>query len=288
MQANIENPLGIDGIEYIEFATGQPQALGNLLQMMGFSATGRHRSREVVRYTQGDMNVIVNSAPNTSEQLSDRSPSPRLSAVAFRVKDAAFAHKQCMELGAWDMPSRAAAMELHIPGIHGPGDSLIYFVDRFKDFSIYDVDFVDLPTREVTAVGDLHFFGVVQTVLADRSSPWKDFYHYLFGFIDLPSHTSFGILPKGALLESPCKKFYWQLIEPPSGSEDFSWREDLLRIGLGTSDVRLITAKLRERGVDFVQLDTLRPSEKGALTKLYLGGVSFELVHSDLRPGGMR
>jgi 4-hydroxyphenylpyruvate dioxygenase len=287
MQAPSENPLAIDGIEYIEFATSQPQALGNVLQMMGFAPVARHRSREVVRYTQGDMNIIVNASVDSGEQTSDKNETkpPRLAAVAFRVRDAAFAHKQCIDLGAWDMPTRASAMELNIPGIHGPGNSLIYFVDRYKDFSIYDVDFVAMPTREVPAVSDIHFFGVVQSVLNDRTAQWKDFYHYLFGFVELPSHTSFGILPKGALLESPCKKFFWQLIEPPAGSEDFHWAEDLLRIGLGTSDVEATTLLLRERGVDFVQLDPIRPSEKGALTKLYLGGVSFELVHSDLRKG---
>jgi 4-hydroxyphenylpyruvate dioxygenase len=282
MQVPTENPLGIDGIEYIEFATTQPQALGNVLQMMGFAPVARHRSREVVRYTQGDMNIIVNASAHGAQSGSEQ-PAPRLAAVAFRVRDAAFAHKQCIDLGAWDMPTRASAMELNIPGIHGPGDSLIYFVDRFKDFSIYDVDFVAMPTRDVPAVSDLHFFGVVQSVASDRTAPWKDFYHYLFGFVELPMHTSFGILPKGALLESPCKKFFWQLIEPPAGNEDFQWTEDLLRIGLGTTDVELTTSKLRDRGIDFVQLDPIRPSEKGALTKLYLGGVSFELVHSDLR-----
>jgi 4-hydroxyphenylpyruvate dioxygenase len=284
MQAPAENPLGIDGIEYIEFSTTQPQALGNVLQMMGFAPVARHRSREVVRYTQGDMNIIVNASSDAGS-LANEQRAPRLAAVAFRVRDAASAHKQCIDLGAWDMPTRASAMELNIPGIHGPGDSLIYFVDRFKDFSIYDVDFVAMPTREVPAVSDIHFFGMVQSVLNDRTAPWKDFYHYLFGFVELPTHTSFGILPKGALLESPCKKFFWQLIEPPAGNEDFQWAEDLLRIGLGTSDVELTTSRLRERGIDFVQLDPIRPSEKGALTKLYLGGVSFELVHSDLRKG---
>jgi 4-hydroxyphenylpyruvate dioxygenase len=286
MQNTHENPLGIDGIEFVEFSTSQPQAFGNVLQMMGFSPSGRHRSREVVRYTQGDMNIIVNATVEVANAASGGiATAPKLAAVAFRVRDAAVAHKQSVDLGAWDMPTRAAAMELNIPGIHGPGNSLIYFVDRFKEFSIYDVDFIPLPTRDVTPVSDLHFFGVVQSVLSDRTAPWKDFYRYLFGFVDLPSHTSFGILPKGALLESPCKSFFWQLIEPPSGSEDFAWTEDLLRIGIGTHDVELSTERLRARGIDFVQLDPIRPSEKGALTKLYLGGVSFELVHSDLRLG---
>ena len=30
------NPLGIDGIEFIEFATSKPQALGGVLETMGF------------------------------------------------------------------------------------------------------------------------------------------------------------------------------------------------------------------------------------------------------------
>jgi len=37
------NPLGIDGIEFIEYATAEPQAFGALLQKMGFAAVARHR-----------------------------------------------------------------------------------------------------------------------------------------------------------------------------------------------------------------------------------------------------
>ena len=57
------NPIAMDGIEFIEYATSQPQAFGGLLQKMGFSAVARHRSREVMLYRQGAMNVIVNSHP---------------------------------------------------------------------------------------------------------------------------------------------------------------------------------------------------------------------------------
>src|SRR5256885_2905913 len=131
------NPLGLDGIEFVEYATSQPQAFGALLQQMGFDLVARHRSREVVLYRQGGINLIVNSH-GASE------PTPALSAVALRARDAGFAHRHSLDLGAWDMPTRAAAMELNIPGIHGVGESLIYFVDRYKDFSIYDVDFVHL------------------------------------------------------------------------------------------------------------------------------------------------
>lgn len=273
------NPLGMDGIEFIEYSTSQPQAFGALLQQMGFAAVARHRSREVMLYRQGAMNLIVNSAAPAGD-------TPALAAIALRVRDAGHAFRHSLDLGAWEMPTRAAAMELHIPGIHGVGDSLIYFVDRYRDFSIYDVDFMPLPgvAREVPALAGLHWFGVVQTVQDDRSADWIDFYRHLLGFSELPEGKYFGVLPKGTLLESPCHKFYLQLLEPPPGAEDIHWDEGLVRVGLGAPDIPAAVAALQQRGVVFVDHGAVQPSDKGALTQVYLGGVTFELVVSHLRP----
>jgi 4-hydroxyphenylpyruvate dioxygenase len=273
------NPLGMDGIEFIEYATAQPQAFGALLQTLGFAAVARHRSREVMLYRQGTMNLIVNAHEAGSA-------APALAALAFRVRDAGFAHRHSLELGAWDMPTRAAAMELHIPGIHGVGDTLVYFVDRYQDFSIYDVDFVPLAGvgARPPALAGLHWFGVVQAILPGRTADWLDFYQALFGFSVLPEGQYFGVLPKGTLLESPCRKFYLQLIEPPPGAEEIHWDEELVRVGLGAPDVPEAVRALRARGVVFVDHGAVQPSDKGALTQAYLGGVTFELVVSHLQP----
>jgi 4-hydroxyphenylpyruvate dioxygenase len=273
------NPVGVDGIEFVEYATPRPQEFGALLQKLGFQAVARHRSREVMLYRQGGMNLIVNAHQ-------PKCHAPVLSAMALRVRDAAFAHQRSLDLGAWDQPTRAAAMELNIPGIHGAGDSLIYFVDRYQDFSIYDVDFVPLPGAEVRppALAGLHWFGIVQSILAARTGDWLDFYQTLFGFAPLPEGRHFGVLPGGTLLESPCHKFYLQLIEPLPGSGDGPWPEGLVRVGLGARDVPRATRTLRERGIVFIDRGAVQPSEKGALTQGYLGGVSFELVSSHLAP----
>jgi 4-hydroxyphenylpyruvate dioxygenase len=273
------NPVGIDGIEFIEFATSQPQALGAVVQKMGFQPVARHRSREVTLYRQGTMNLIVNSH-GVSEAT------PELKAIALRVRDAGQAWAHALAMGAWEMPTRASAMELNIPGIHGVGDSLLYFVDRYQDFSIYDVDFVFEPSanRKPAAVAGLHYFGVVQSIYGDRTRDWVDFYRHLFGFSVLPEGEYFGVLPKGTLLESPCHKFYLQLIEPPPGADEIHWEEALVRIGLGAPDVPAATKALKERGVVFVDRGPVQPSEKGALTQVYLGGVTFELVVSHLTP----
>jgi 4-hydroxyphenylpyruvate dioxygenase len=273
------NPVGIDGIEFIEFATSQPQALGTLAQKMGFTPLARHRSREVMLYRQGTMNLIVN-AHEVKEAA------PELKAIALRVHDAGHAWRHALDLGAWEMPTRASAMELNIPGIHGVGDSLIYFVDRYRDFSIYDVDFVfdQNAERNPPALAGLHYFGVVQSIHGGRTRDWLDFYGNLFGFSVLPEGKYFGVLPKGTLLESPCHKFYLQLIEPPPGAEDIHWDEALVRVGFGAADVPAATRALKDRGVVFVDRGPVQPSEKGALTQVYLGSVTFELVVSHLRP----
>jgi 4-hydroxyphenylpyruvate dioxygenase len=273
------NPVGVDGIEFVEYATPRPQEFGALLQKLGFAAVARHRSREVMLYRQGGMNLIVNAHLPKRTTLA-------LSAVALRVRDAALAHQHSLDLGAWDQPTRAAAMELNIPGIHGAGDSLIYFVDRYQDFSIYDVDFVPLPGAEPRppALAGLHWFGIVQSILADRTGDWLDFYRALFGFAVLPQGQHFGVLPGGTLLESPCHKFYLQLIEPPPAPKDAPWEEGLVRVGLGAPDVPLATRTLKERGLAFVERGAVQPSERGALTQAYLGGATFELVASHLAP----
>jgi len=271
------NPVGIDGIEFIEYTTSQPQAFGTLLQKLGFAPLARHRSREVMLYRQGTMNLIVN-AHDAKETT------PELKAIALRVRDAGQAWAHALALGAWEMPTRASAMELNIPGIHGVGDSLVYFVDRYNDFSIYDVDFVFEPNvnRKPAALAGLHYFGVVQSIYGDRTRDWVDFYKNLFGFSVLPEGKYFGVLPKGTLLESPCHKFYLQLIEPPPGSDDIHWEEALVRVGLGAPDVPAATRALKERGVIFVDRGPVQPNEKGALTQVYQGGVTFELVVSHL------
>jgi 4-hydroxyphenylpyruvate dioxygenase len=270
------NPLGLEGLEFIEYTTPRPQAFGQVLESMGFRPVARHRSREVLLYRQGGMNVVVNAhglppgAPET----------PRLAAVALRVRDAAAAFKRVVALGAWPVPVEVEPMELHIPGVHGAGDSRLYFVDRWREFSIYSVDFVPIPTVEpvVPPLEGLHWFGVVQYVGLDRAAEWSAFYGSLFGFEELPAGERFGILPKGRILRSPCGTWYLQLIEPDPGSDELPGEEYLQRVALGAPDVPSAVRALAARGVDFVTASSAEAAARGAITEVRLGGAMFELV----------
>jgi 4-hydroxyphenylpyruvate dioxygenase len=274
--------LGIEGIEFIEYATSRPQALGQVLESMGFRPVARHRSREVTLYRQGSMNLVVNASPDDARVSATVDGQPVISAVAFRVHDALKAHTRCMELGAWSVGSHAQAMELHIPAIHGPGGSRFYFVDRWQEFSIYDIDFKTIPTVDPhpPALTEMSYFGVVQYIGAQRSADWLAYYEHMFDFSTIADDERFGILPKGKLMKSPCGQFLWQLIEPdPWMDEADESPECLQRVGFGVPDVALSVQALKARGVEFVESTALHPEDRGALTRTALGSVSFELVH---------
>ncbi len=283
--SDASNPIGLDGLEFVEYATPKPQALGQVLEMMGFRPVARHRSREVMLYRQGGLNIVVNAHPGDALAASHGSEQPAISAIAVRVRNARAAREYVLERGAWEAPTHPEAMELHIPAIHGVGGTRIHFVDRWREFSIYDVDFLPIPNADAAAppvVPGLHFFGLVQYIGWDRSPDWIAFYEALFGARLIPDDQRFGIMPAGKLMQAPGAsaqtRFMLQLVEPEPDTADP--RERFQRVGLGVPDVLAAVRALRANGIEFVETEAAHTERRGAITKTYLGSVAFELVHA--------
>jgi len=279
------NPLGMQGIEFIEYLSADPEGLGQVLVQLGFRRIARHRSRDVFLYRQGTMNLIVN-ADRTALQdpgQPDGEGGDRIHALAVRVADARQAYRYCVQLGARPVPSRAEAMELNIPGFEGIGGSVIYLADQRRNIPIYDVDFEYLDeTREVAPiVPGLHFFGLAQHIHPDSTADWVDFYARMLGFHRLAPGTRFGILPSGTILQSPCRQFYLQLVEPVGNALfDVEWYEQFSRLALGTPDVALTVRALRERGIQFEDNEFSHPDPSGAVMAGLTYDISFELVRN--------
>lgn len=274
-------PPAIRGIEFIEFASTRPEELGAVLTRIGFRLIARHCSRQVLLYRQGGMNLIVNSDPATLASVAREGEDHQISAVAFQVDHAGRAYERSMAWGAWPIPTRAGAMELNIPGIHGVGDTVIYLVDHLRPFSIYDIDFIYLDEqRDVEPlVPDLHFFGLVQHIGPERSAQWTDFYAQLFGFRPLPAETHFGILPRGTILGSPCGCFHLQLVEPVGDAlYDTEWDEQFARLAFGTPDVLGTVRAMAAQGVPFQDNAFIHTEAHGAITAAMSYDVTFELV----------
>ncbi len=110
---------------------------------MGFRAVGRHRSKAVTLYRQGEINFIVNAEPGQPRRaLRPGARSQRLRHGVPREGCGARPIGKLIALGAKPFHNAVGPMELNIPAIEGIGGSVIYLVDRYGEHSIYDVDFV--------------------------------------------------------------------------------------------------------------------------------------------------
>src|ERR1700758_1003361 len=118
-----DNPLGTDGFEFVEFTSPDPVALGRTFEAMGFTAVAKHRSKNVLRYKQGDIDFILNMEPGGQAADFRGAHGPSINAMAFRVRDAAIALRLAVERGAEEVKGAVGPMELNIPAIRGIGGS---------------------------------------------------------------------------------------------------------------------------------------------------------------------
>ncbi len=183
-----DNPMGLMGFEFIEFASPTPNVLKPLFEIMGFSLVARHRSKDVLLYRQGDINFIINREPKSLAAYFAAEHGPSVCGMAFRVKHAHKAYNRALELGAQPVDIPTGPMELRLPAIRGIGGAPLYLIDRFEDGkSIYDIDFDFLPDASRHPVG--HGFRMIDhlthNVYRGRMSFWARFYEKLFNFREI-------------------------------------------------------------------------------------------------------
>ena len=258
-----DNPLGTDGFEFVEFTSPEPERLKALLEKMGFTATDRHRSKNVLRFRQGDINFILNMEPNGQAADFRQVHGPSANAMAFRVKDAALALKLAVERGAKAVIGPAGPMELNIPAIEGIGGSNLYLVDRYGAQEIYDVDFVPIPgaAAQMTANsrGLTYLDHLTHNVFRGQMATWANFYEQIFNFREIRyfdiEGAQTGLISKA--MTSPCGKIRIPLNE---SQDDHSQIEEFLRdykgegiqhIALGAADIFVSVETMRAGGVVF-------------------------------------
>ena len=244
-----ENPIGTDGFEFVEYTAPDTAELGRLFVQMGFRAVGKHRSKDVTLYRQGDVNFIVNAEPDSHGAKFAAAHGPSACAMGFRVRDAAKAYKKLLELGAEPHDADVGPMELHIPAIKGIGGSVIYLIDRYGDRSIYDVDFVPTdPARgfEHLGAGLTEIDHVTHNVYRGNMDQWAGFYEKLFNFREIRYFDIEGKLTglKSRAMTSPDGKIRIPINE---SSDDKSQIAEYLDAPEGTIKSHLHRARRRMR-----------------------------------------
>ena len=272
-----DNPMGTDGFEFIEYAAPDPVAMGRLFERMGFRAIAKHRHKNVLLYRQGGINFIVNAEPDSFAQRFARQHGPSICAIAFRVQDAKAAYERAVSLGAWGYAGQAGPGELNIPAIKGIGDSLIYFVDRWRgkggaregdigNIGFFDVDFEPLPGASLNpeGLGLTYIDHLTHNVHRGRMGEWADFYERIFNFREIRYFDIEGQVTgvKSKAMTSPCGKIRIPINE--EGNEkagqiqeylDRYRGEGIQHIAMGSNELFATVDGLRANGVSL--LDTI-------------------------------
>jgi 4-hydroxyphenylpyruvate dioxygenase len=232
-----------------------------VLSMMGFSVVGRHRSKNVLHYRQGDINFILNAEPFSPAEAFAAAHGPSACAMAFRVKDARAAYDRALSLGAKPFTGRAGPMELNIPAIEGIGGSALYLVDRYGGHTIYDVDFVAEGDAAAPGAGLTAIDHLTHNVFQGRMDHWAHFYESLFNFREIRYFDIEGRLTglRSRALTSPDGKIRIPLNESSDDKSQIAEYlevykgEGIQHVALATDDIYATVEALRARGVPFAE-----------------------------------
>ena len=183
-----DNPMGLDGFEFVEYAASERGILEPVFEIMGFSHIASHRSKDVDLWRQGGINFVVNYEKNSPAAYYAEEHGPSACGMAFRVKDATKAYTRALELGAQPIDIPAGPMELKLPAIRGIGGAILYLIDRYEEGSaIYDIDFEYLEgvDRHPEGCGFHLIDHLTHNVYRGRMAYWADYYEKLFNFREI-------------------------------------------------------------------------------------------------------
>jgi 4-hydroxyphenylpyruvate dioxygenase len=256
-----DNPLGLDGFEFVEFTGPDPEALAGLFTAMGFTHLGNHRSKHVRHYAQGAVNFILNMEPTGQASEFRRAHGPSANAMAFQVQDAAKALRLAVERGATAVEGKVGPAELNIPAIEGIGGSNLYLVDRRGAATIYDIDFEPVPGASPNdRSAGLHTIDhLTHNVRRGHMDHWAQFYERIFNFREIRyfdiEGAQTGLFSRA--MTAPDGKIRIPLNE---SQDEHSQIEEFLReyrgegiqhIALATDDIFATVDTLRANGIRF-------------------------------------
>jgi 4-hydroxyphenylpyruvate dioxygenase len=247
------NPIGLDGFEFVEFTSPDPEALAGLFEKLGFTHVGNHRVKAIGHYCQGDIHFLLNMGKGGHAEAFRSAHGPSASAMAFRVDDADRAAKLAVERGA-----TATQGDLELPVLEGIGGSYLYLVDRSAARALYENDFE--PIAECGPGAGLHTLDhLTHNVNRGRMDHWAQFYEKVFNFrqiryFDIEGQQT-GLLSRA--MTAPDDKIRIPLNE---SQDDYSQIAEYLKeykgegiqhLAFATDDIFTTVDMLRSNGVRF-------------------------------------
>jgi 4-hydroxyphenylpyruvate dioxygenase len=258
-----ENPCGLDGVDFVEFAGAQSKFFESLFKKWGFVKAGFIAEKNISLFRQNEINFIIDSEPGTFADRFSRKHGNSICATGFRVHDATQAFRTACDRGA--RPFTGSLLEKGFkpfPAIYGIGDSLIYFIDKKNSDQLYkDIFQVKAENVAPQGVG----FGIVDhftnNVPVGEMQKWCDFYTKIFNFretryFDIRGKQT-GLISK--VMRSPCNQFAVPINEPTGDKSQIQEYLDEYK-GSGIQHLALTTTNIIQT------LDNLKASSLEFLT----------------------
>lgn len=258
-------PSPVEGVEFLEFAMDEGSAGGfeAVLEGLGFARVGRHKSKDVTRWRQGAVNIIVNREKEGFAHSFNIVHGPSVCAMALRVGDALATIERAVRL--LDQPFRQAVGpgELDIPAVRGVGGSLLYFVDGKTELGRWwDVDFAAIEAGEHQDAGLTRFDHLSQSMYYEEMLSWLLFYTSL---LDMQKAPVLDVIDPGGVMQS-------QAVEAADGAvrlvlnasqsrqamasrfvEDF-FGSGVQQIALASDDIFRTAGRLHANGVELLPI----------------------------------
>jgi 4-hydroxyphenylpyruvate dioxygenase len=153
--------------------------LADLLSALGFVRTGLHRSKAVTRYSQGGINIVVNSDKEGFAHAYGLVHGTSVCALGLRVSDAQQVMARAEALLAQSFRQAVGPGEIELPAIRGVGGSLIYFIEPKGDLGrVWEIEFepVEGTERSTAGVGPTVIDHISQTMQYEEMLSWLLFY----------------------------------------------------------------------------------------------------------------
>ena len=208
-----ENPIGIEGMAFLEYSSPQPEDLRSLFKRMGFSRTAMHKTQKLELFEQNDCLFLLNNEPGSFAEKFHKGHGPSVCSMGWMVKNAKKAFELAVERGAKPFQGTGT---VDFPAVYGIGDSLIYFIDNpfalRNQFS---------PTNEpaVPQKGLLKIDHLTNNVPRGEMDKWCSFYEKIFNFQNVRyfdiKGTRTGLISK--VMVSPGYKVMIPINEPSDG-----------------------------------------------------------------------
>ena len=253
------------GVEFVEFAMDEVAAgeFETLLAKLGFLKAGTHRSKDVTRWKQGDINIVVNCDKEGFAHSFNITHGSAVCAIGLRVDDAGATVDRAVKL--LDQPFRQAVApgELDMPAVRGLGGSLVYFLDENSaPSSIWDVDFEPVLAEVPSQVGLSRYDHISQSMHDEEILTWLLFYTSL---LDVEKTRVESVVDPGGIVQSQVvstRDGALRLVLNASQSHrtlasrflSQLFGSGVQHIALATDDIVATVEKLRANGVELLPI----------------------------------